>query len=202
MSEIENNKISWITKYNKENNNEYKNYVFSGKYLAILLPNHHMARKDGYVYIHQLQAEKKLGRKLKKSECVHHIDENKYNNEENNLMVFKTIADHTAFHNGAEIYLEGDVWVACPNKNLLCPICNKNYKDHHAKMCKSCYLKQVAENIPPKDDLIKLLLTIPMTKIGETFGVSDNAVRKWCKKYKLPFKRKEIAEFRNLNFIS
>lgn len=202
MSEVNYNKIAWITKYNKENNDEYKNYVFTGKYLAILLPNHHMARVDGYVYIHQLQAEKKLGRKLHKGECVHHIDENKYNNDLDNLMIFKTIADHTAFHNGADIYLDGDVWVARPNKNLLCPICNKKYKDYHAKMCKSCHLEQLTANIPPKEDLTKLLLTTPMTKIGETFGVSDNAVRKWCKKYKLPFKRKEIMEFRKLYFMS
>ena len=65
---------------------------------------------DGYVYIHQLQAEKMLGRKLNKKECVHHIDENKYNNSFDNLMVFKTIADHTAFHSGCNIYLDGDLF--------------------------------------------------------------------------------------------
>ena len=92
--------LSWITKYNNENNNEYKNYVFSGKYLAILNPTHPKARKDGYVYIHQLQAEKKLGRHLRDDECVHHIDENKLNNDIDNLMIFKTRADHTAFHMG------------------------------------------------------------------------------------------------------
>ena len=43
------------------------------------MPNHPKARVDGYVYIHQLQAEKVLGRKLNKKECFHHIDENKYN---------------------------------------------------------------------------------------------------------------------------
>ena len=202
MSKTNYNKTDWIIKYNKENNDEYKNYVFTGKYLAVLLPNHHMSRVDGYVYIHQLQAEKKLGRKLNKGECVHHIDENKYNNELDNLMVFKTIADHTAFHNNAKIYLDGDVWVAIPNENLLCPICNTYHKDYHAKMCKTCYLKYLTKNIPPKEDLIELLLTTPMTKIGEYFGVSDNAVRKWCKKYNLPFKKKEIMEFRKLHFMS
>ena len=202
MSEKNYNSTDWITKYNKENNDEYKNYVFTGQYLAILLPLHHLARADGYVYIHQLQAEKKLGRKLRRGECVHHIDENKYNNDLDNLIVFKTIADHTAFHRGAEVYLDGDIWVAHLNKDLLCPICNKNHKDRYAKMCKSCRLEQIAENIPTKEDLIKLLLTIPMTKIGEKFGVSDNAVRKWCKKYKLPFKRREIIEFRKIYFTS
>lgn len=72
------NKFDWITKYNKENNNEYKNYVVSGQYLAIHLPCHHKARKDGYVYIHQLQAEKLLNRPLGEKECVHHIDGDKF----------------------------------------------------------------------------------------------------------------------------
>ena len=71
-----------------------------GQYLAVMMPSHHLACKDGYVYIHRLKAEEKLGRQLKPGECVHHIDENKLNNELDNLMIFKTKADHTAFHHG------------------------------------------------------------------------------------------------------
>lgn len=116
-----NNKLDWILKYNEENHNEYNNFVFTGKYLAVYRPNHHKARNDGYVYIHQLQAEKKLGRKLSDNECVHHIDENKYNNDIDNLMVFKTVSDHTAFHAGCEIYLDKDVWVANLKKVIFAP---------------------------------------------------------------------------------
>jgi hypothetical protein len=32
--------------------------------------------------------------------------------------------------------------------------------------------------------------------VGEKFGVSDNAVRKWCKKYGLPCKKNEIKKMR------
>ena len=35
-----------------------------------------------------------------------------------------------------------------------------------------------------------------MTQIGEKYGVSDNAVRKWYKKYGLPTKEKDIKQFR------
>lgn len=38
---------------------------------------------------------------------------------------------------------------------------------------------------PSKEDLEKLVNNFPITKIGEQFGVSDNAVRKWCKCYKI-----------------
>ena len=190
------NRLDWILKYNKENNDEYKNYVFTGKYLAIKMPNHHKARNDGYVYIHQLQAEKKLGRKLKKEECVHHIDENKYNDDVDNLMVFKTKLDHTSFHSGCDIYLDGDVWVAKIHKKRICPVCKTNTKDIHADMCIDCYLKKKSSNIPSREILLGLILNYPMTQIGKIYGVSDNSVRKWCKKYDLPFKKNDIAKLK------
>ena len=34
-----------------------------------------------------------------------------------------------------------------------------------------------------------------MTKVGEMYGVSDNAVRKWLKAYKLPTKKTEIDNY-------
>ena len=197
-------RFQWITTYNTENNDEYKNYVISGQYLAIYLPNHHKSRKDGYVYIHQLQAEKMLGRPLKDSECVHHIDENKFNNSLDNLMVFKTVADHTAFHQGATIYQDKDIWVANiktfnsgNHRKCICPVCNINYKDSGAKMCIDCYSKERTRNIPDKEILQKLILQLPFTTIGKKFNVSDNAVRKWCKKYKLPYAKKDVLIFRD-----
>ena len=191
-----NKKLDWVLKHNIDNNNEYHNYVFTGQYLAVQRPAHHKARSDGYVYIHQLQAEKKLGRQLNKNECVHHIDENKYNNDIDNLMIFKTKSDHAAFHSGCEIYLDGDVWVAKMHKNNICPICKTNTKDNHADMCISCYLKKKSSNIPSKEILIDLILKHPMTQIGKMYGISSNSVKKWCKKYDLPFLKDDIAKLK------
>lgn len=87
-------------------------FIKMGKYYCTYLPEHHKATKEGYVYTHMLVAEEKLGRKLKKGEVVHHVDENKLNNDCDNLIVFKSNADHVAYHQGAEIYLDGDVYVA------------------------------------------------------------------------------------------
>ena len=36
---------------------------------------------------------------------------------------------------------------------------------------------------PGKAKLRMLINTMPITKIAESFGVSDNAVRKWCRMY-------------------
>ena len=33
------NKLDWVLKHNKENNNEYHNFVFTGRYLAVQRPN-------------------------------------------------------------------------------------------------------------------------------------------------------------------
>lgn len=50
------------------------------------------------VHTHRLVAEKMLGRKLRKGEVVHHIDENKRNNSPENLMVFKNQSEHAEWH--------------------------------------------------------------------------------------------------------
>lgn len=49
---------------------------------------------------------------------------------------------------------------------------------------------------PTRFELIELILTKPFTQIGKEFGVSDNAVRKWCKSETLPYRKKEIEENR------
>lgn len=43
-------------------------------------------------------AEQMLGRPLKKGEVVHHIDNNKRNNQPSNLMVFKSQKEHAKWH--------------------------------------------------------------------------------------------------------
>ena len=180
-----------------------------GKYLCTFCPDNPRATKEGYVYIHVLVAEKKLGRYLTKEECVHHIDEDKYNNTEDNIIVFKTNSDHAAFHKGIEAVQDGDVWW-CPNKRayLICPICG-DVKDNHAKMCASCrnvanMQKIISKRIVKEkretklDSLIKLtdgdfrnqlkndIRVCNFTDVAKIYGVTDNAIRKWCDKYDLP----------------
>ena len=47
---------------------------------------------------HRVVAEKMLGRKLRKSEVVHHIDLNKQNNDESNLVVLPNTSVHSHLH--------------------------------------------------------------------------------------------------------
>ena len=161
-----------------------------------------MAHKDGYVYVHRLKAEEKLGRKLKHGECVHHIDGDKLNNDIDNLMIFKTTADHTAFHDGCEIHLDNDVYVAdfgtIINKNgkrmKKCPICG-GLMTKSASCCVDCRkIKSRKVSRPDKDTLLKLISTYSFVTIGKRYGVTDNAVRKWCKFYNLPYKHEDIKK--------
>lgn len=47
---------------------------------------------------HRRVAERKIGRKLRKGEVVHHIDGNKRNNNPNNLEVLKNQSEHAKRH--------------------------------------------------------------------------------------------------------
>lgn len=48
--------------------------------------------------VHRHVAERKLGRKLRKGEVVHHRDGNKSNNRRKNLQVFPSQGAHHAHH--------------------------------------------------------------------------------------------------------
>ena len=167
--------------------------MITNGYVLLYLPDHPRAMSNGCVYEHIVQAEKKLGRFLSDKEVVHHKDRNRTNNNLDNLMIFKTTKDHTMFHAGLPIFKENDVYIAIPqDKKYICPVCGKPKMRKDAKMCIDCRNKEKAKNIPTKDKLIELLEQgLPYTKIGELYSVSDNAVRKWCKKYGLPITKSE-----------
>lgn len=167
--------------------------MIANRYVSVYIPAHPHAMSNGCVYEHIIQAEKKLGRFLRDGEVVHHKDRNRTNNKAENLMVFKTVKDHTMYHAGAPIRKDGDVYVAVPDdKKYICPICGKTKTRKNSKMCIDCRNKEKAKNVPDKETLIDLLKKgFPYTKIGKLYGVSDNAVRKWCKKYELPTKQSE-----------
>jgi len=66
-------------------------------YRRILKPEHPHAFKDGYVMEHVVVACKVAGRLLNSDEVVHHKDENRLNNSEDNLQIM-TRGEHTKLH--------------------------------------------------------------------------------------------------------
>lgn len=51
------------------------------------------------------------------------------------------------------------------------------------------------KNYPTRAELKELIRNKPFTQIGVMFGVSDNAIRKWCDSYGLPRKKSEINKY-------
>jgi hypothetical protein len=67
-------------------------------YTFIFRPNAHGKNKQGYVREHRYIIEKKLGRKLKKNEVIHHKDGNGTNNKLVNLFLCKSKKEHWQIH--------------------------------------------------------------------------------------------------------
>lgn len=83
------------------------------------------------------------------------------------------------------------------NKKIgkVCIDCGKPI-DYKATRCVSCSNKhrQITDR-PTRNELKILIRTTPFTKIGLKYGVSDNAIRKWCENYNLPKKSSEIKKY-------
>ena len=112
--------------------------------------------------------------------------------------------------------LENLRWV-CPNCNSILPttgsrnprrknVAKKYYCQDcgceiskKSKRCVSCDAKfrtvPIEKMQITREELKNLIRTTPFTKIGEKFGMSDNAIRKWCDKFNLPRKKSDILKY-------
>lgn len=73
---------------------------------------------------------------------------------------------------GCELKLEN-------NKSFYCSDCK-------SKIAKSC-IRKPKISWPSEEEISRLISTLPLTKIAKSLGVTDNAVRKFCKKNNIDY---------------
>ena len=79
----------------------------------------------------------------------------------------------------------------------ICPKCG-GIKHSTSKLCKQCsILLQRTVNRPSKENLINEIIACGFTATGRKYGVSDNAIRKWCKYYELPTLKKDLIHYKD-----
>lgn len=96
--------------------------------------------------------------------------------------------------NAYERLSDEELYNSSHNGKFYCEDCGCEIS-YGAKKCLSCRNKEKAKNIPEKDELKSLIRTLPFTQIGHKFGVTDNAIRKWCDKYNLPRRSGDIKKY-------
>lgn len=92
--------------------------VASNGYVLIRVgTSHHLADVRGYAYEHRMVAEKKLGRRLKAGELIHHLNHDRADNRPENIEVMPSRAHHHASHRSAASKLRP---VGAPNPEVSC----------------------------------------------------------------------------------
>jgi len=105
MSMAKKGKPSWnkgkkFPEWSKTKNHNWKGgkHITETGYVVVLSPGHPNPKFGSYVYEHRLVMEGHLGRYLKPSEIVHHINGNRSDNRIENLQLFKSHKQHAEFH--------------------------------------------------------------------------------------------------------
>lgn len=159
------------------------------------MKNNRYERHSNGEYIHRAIAESILNRELKITEVVHHIDGDHRNNEITNLMVCDTHSSHYKIHNGAVALITPNGSYTALKKIIIstCKNCGStleyfNYTKGEKQYCNIRCLSLARRKVkrPSNKLLVEQIKAIGFRGTGIFYNVSDNTIRKWCKKANLP----------------
>ena len=85
------------------------------------------------------------------------------------------------------------------NKNY-CIKCGKKI-EKKSQYCMECYKKEFYVQRPTCSELIKLMYCHSKEAIGRMYGVTGNAIKKWCIGYGIPFKKQDLIQYISDNNI-
>ncbi len=138
-------------------------------YIRIRAKNHPMANKEGRVSLSVFKASNALGKKLPVKSMVHHFDENKINNANNNLIICEGDWYHKIMHYRKKALKEcGHAhWKKCRFcKKWDDPINLKNHTEYHIAYHNECNNKY-SNKIRRFDRGMLFLLPQKKDKIGK-----------------------------------
>ena len=69
------------------------------------------------------------------------------------------------------------------NYKVLCPVCNENFMNKEAEICRKCYDKERKAPKISKEELFELMKTNTFISAGKIIGVSEDTVSKWYRYY-------------------
>jgi hypothetical protein len=150
-------------------------------YPHFYMPTHPLARQNGMVSLSRHTASLKKGRWLGPEELVRHKDGDPANTHPNNLKVVTRQKNLRA--NG--INQENQVVITCAycQQNFSVPESHAGRRKHCSTRCRDLN-KRKFEIEPEK--LARWVWEEPVTQVAKALGVSDNAVRKRCRKFGIP----------------
>ena len=102
--------------------------------------------------------------------------------------VRKINAGESCYRDGESYPIRLPLWASGDIDNF-CDVCGDLLSDKNAKRCVKC--AQIAQRRaarPEPLELAKMIKESGFAKVGKRFGVSDNAVKNWCKQYNIPHK--------------
>ena len=84
---------------------------------------------------------------------------------------------------------------------ITCPQCGKKMLKQ-SKLCKYCApkLKRKIQR-PTKEVLEEQLKTNTYTSLGKKYGVTDNAIRRWCREYGILISKEQMKERKRQNLL-